>query len=266
MCTRFESSRFCRKWKGLRGPNQRLKHLRGKQLADLLDHHPTLAQLTDVLLRWNGFIGREYSRFSDLSARLHLAGDGKRVTSGTLHRTDSGFFVVVVNELPPDFLRLPGFLPLGDDPQSDEVVGFRPGELRSHRSDHQVARDDFHSLYIDWLEVQQPELANRFHYFGVSRIAKGLVFHRWNLPLVAECHRRQSARRVKSLELSYRGSEVNGFNLRQRRHLGPLPTAQHPRKRRVVVEHALERVDDLIIESWLRMLRQATDQNPHALD
>src|SRR5665811_2197750 len=94
----------------------------------------------------------------------------------------------------------------------------------------------------------------------MSRIAERLVFHRGNLPLVAPRHRRQSARRVERLELAYRLRKHHRLALGERLHLLALPIAHDPRERRVVVEHALERVDDLIAERPLGLLRESTDE------
>ena len=121
-------------------------------------------------------------------------------------------------------------------------------------------------LDVHRIEIEKPELANRFHQRGVSRVPQRLVLHRRDLPLVAERHRRQSAGRVERLERSDLRSELHRLALRQRLHARPLPAAQHPRQRRVVVEHALERVDDLVVERWLGLLRQPADVDPHRVD
>src|SRR4030095_11972626 len=45
--------------------------------------------------------------------------------------------------------------------------------------------------------------------------------------------------------------------------LNRLATAKHPRRRGVIIERALEGIDDLIIEGGLRSLRQAPHEDLH---
>jgi len=45
-----------------------------------------------------------------------------------------------------------------------------------------------------------------------------------------------------------------------------LAIAKHPRERRVVIERALERVDEHVVEGRLRMLRQPADEDLHRVD
>src|SRR5256885_581627 len=47
--------------------------------------------------------------------------------------------------------------------------------------------------------------------------------------------------------------------------LPPFFPSANPRKRRVVVEHTLERINDLIVERRLGMLRQSADEYPHRI-
>src|SRR4029079_15811677 len=96
--------------------------------------------------------------------------------------------------------------------------------------------------------------------------AKRFVFHCRNLALVPERHRRETACRVKRLELSSGGTEMQRLSLRQRLPLLTPAVSHYPRKRCVVSENALERVDDLIIERRLRILRKSADKDLHLVN
>src|SRR6266566_8301416 len=130
-------------------------------LAHLFYHHSALRQLLDVLLRRNRFVWREHSRLSDLAARLHLPRDRERVTRRSLHRADAVFFVVVVHHLPTNTFWLSAFRAFREHTHGDEIVSVRLGESWPHRGNDEIARDDFHSLHINRLELEQSELANR---------------------------------------------------------------------------------------------------------
>src|SRR3990170_812804 len=56
--------------------------------AQRLDLDSALRQLGHVLLRGYGFVGREDAGLPDLTAHLHLSGDGERVAGRPLHGAD----------------------------------------------------------------------------------------------------------------------------------------------------------------------------------
>src|SRR6478735_6378926 len=126
------------------------------------------------------------------------------------------------------------------DAQRDEVVTLRLRELWLDDGDEYVAGDDLRSLHVHRLEVEEPERTYVAHDVGVTRIPQRLVLHARDLSLVAKGHRRQTARRVKRLELSDGSVEAHRFDLGERFDLGALSAANHPGERRVVVERALE--------------------------
>ena len=70
---------------------------------------------------------------------------------------------------------------------------------------------------------------------------------------------------VERLERADRLGELHLFQLAERVHLGGLATTQYPRRGGVVVERALERVDDLVVERRLRFLGQPADVDPDLL-
>src|SRR5260370_8486769 len=70
---------------------------------------------------------------------------------------------------------------------------------------------------------------------------------------------------MERLELTHGGRERDVLELGERVHPGEPSVAQYPRWRRVVVERPRERVDDLVVEGRLRVLRQAAHVDPHRL-
>ncbi len=66
---------------------------------------------------------------------------------------------------------------------------------------------------------------------------------------------------VKRLERSNGRRKIHRLDFRKCLHLLTLAVAHHPRERGVVVQHALERIDDLVVERRLRILRKSTDKN-----
>ena len=95
----------------------------------------------------------------------------------------------------------------------------------------------------------------------MAGIPECLVFHRRDSPLIARSHRRQAAGRVKGLEHANGCVELNALTFRQRRHLRAPAIAQHPRERRVVVQHAFQRIDDLVLEWTFWCLRETANTN-----
>src|SRR4051812_36585846 len=71
---------------------------------------------------------------------------------------------------------------------------------------------------------------------------------------------------MESLELTDRPFEAHRLDLGERLDLGAFSSPEDPRQRRVVVQHSLERVDDLVVEWRLRMLWETANEDPHALD
>src|SRR5215831_9087659 len=66
---------------------------------------------------------------------------------------------------------------------------------------------------------------------------------------------------MERLELTEWGGEVYGLSLRQRLDLRPPSVSYDPRQRRVVIERALERVNEHVVERRLGVLRQSTNED-----
>src|SRR5207247_1244642 len=109
------------------------------------------------------------------------------------------------------------------------------------------------------------ETANSTQAGGVPRIAQRLVLHGPHPTAIGPGHHRNTASGVECLECPHRAGEFDRLDLRQCIDALRPAFAQHPRRRRVVVERALERIDDLIIERRFRFLGQAPHEDLHAL-
>jgi hypothetical protein len=174
--------------------------------------------------------------------------------------------VVVVDQLPRASRRATVAGAIHRYTQRDEVASPGLRQARACGSREEIARHDLYALHVHRLQLEQAELADRLHDVRVARIPQRLVFHRRDLSLVPERHGGEAARGVKRLEVSDRGREPRRLTLGQCLYLRPLAITQNPRQRRVVVEHTLQRVHDLVVQRRLRILRQPTDVDPHALD
>src|SRR3954469_14385412 len=99
-------------------------------VAHFPDHYAALRQLINVLLRRHRLVRREHAGLSDLTPRLHLTGDRKRISRRALHRADARRLVVIINHFPANFPGLAGFRPLGEYPQRNQVLTVGFGETR----------------------------------------------------------------------------------------------------------------------------------------
>src|SRR5215210_468183 len=113
----------------------------------------------------------------DLPLRLHLPCNRKRVPCRSHHCADVVLLVVPIDELERDRLALTALLSANNHAQRNEILSAALGQSRAHRRNGEIARRDHHSLDFDRLEIEQTELANRFHYLRVAGITESLVFH-----------------------------------------------------------------------------------------
>jgi hypothetical protein len=113
--------------------------------------------------------------------------------------------------------------------------------------------------------LEQAEVADRRAWRRRGRVAQRLVLHGAQPVPVRPRHGGQAAGGVERLERADRLGELDRLDLGQRVDLHRLAVAQHPRVGRVVVEHAVQRVDDLVVQRRLRILRQAADADAHGV-
>ena len=196
---------------------------------------------------------------------LQLTGDRERVARRAHHRADAVRDIHTVHEFEGVRLRLSSLRSRHHHAQRHEIRAFLLEESRLHLRNRHVARHDHRALHVHRLVVDQPKLADRFHDLRVAGVPERLVLHRRDLPLVAMRHRREAAGGVKRLEFAHRGIELHRLDLAERRHLHALAVAHDEAERRVVVEHPLDGVHDLVLERARRILRQSADKDAHRL-
>src|SRR5690606_6768377 len=229
------------------------------------DPDAALGEFVDVDVGRDALVGRRDAEPLDPAGRLELAGDRERVAGRPLHRADPVGLVVEVEEFVADLLRLAVLEPLGLDTECDEVAALGALELRLDDGDEEPPRRDLLAVDLDRIEAEEPEVADDAHRLGVPRVAERLVLHVADLALVGPGHDREPAGGVERFEPADRFRELRRLDLRQRIDLQGLAVAQDPGAGRVVVEHALERVDDLVVQRRDGLLRQAADLDPNVL-
>src|SRR5665213_2593468 len=94
--------------------------------------------------------------------------------------------VVRVDQFPAECLRDATLATAHLDAKGNEIGRLWLGQMRAHGCNRNVTRSYSGALDVDRLQIQQAEVANRFHDLGMTRVAKRLVFHRLDLAFVAE--------------------------------------------------------------------------------
>ena len=193
----------------------------------------------------------------DAAVGLHLPGDRERIAGGALHGADALLRIVVIEELEGGAGGLAVLDARDRDAERHQVMALRLEQLGMHRGDEEIARNDFLPLDLDRFVADESQLADGTHDIHVARIAKRLVLHDVHLALIGERHGADPAAGVEGFQGANRLGKVHRLELAQRLHLHRLPAAQDPGRRGVVVERAFERIDNLVVERRLRLLRQS---------
>src|SRR6266404_6372234 len=123
--------------------------------------------------------------------------------------------VVEIDELPTDKLFFSGLRSANCDSQRNQIVRARFFQTRAHCRDRNIARSNTATFHFYRILIEETEITDRSHYRRVAGVTKRFVFHRGNLPLVAERHRRQPASSMESFELADRRGKYHGLALGQ---------------------------------------------------